>query len=243
VGNSALPAQKKKAHKVSPVRQTALAYLNQVVDELRSVEDLSERTAISRDVVKILAARNRERCQSLLDALFADVLKAADVSGGGESAQQKKADSLIREVIKMAASFDSNLADSYVTRYAESKQQISSPSPSTLYTHAEQYDGAEKTLLAYLTLPGAGDQLRARKNLLQTYLDQKKYGEALPIAEALLGESVYDGTIITRVQSLIHELRKSAPTQAVALAERMLPNLFRHAETKLESPLDAAPFI
>lgn len=113
----------------------------------------------------------------------------------------------------------------------------------TLYTHAEQYDGAEKVLLAYLHVPGASDALRARKNLLQAYLDQKKYASALPVAEALLGKSVYDSTLITRVQSLIHELRKSDPARAVALAERMLPNLFKYAETKLESPLDVASML
>jgi thiol-disulfide isomerase/thioredoxin len=113
----------------------------------------------------------------------------------------------------------------------------------TLYTHAEQYDGAEKTLLAYLNLPGAGEKLRARKNLLQAYLDQKKYGEARPVAEALLGEPEYDSTLIMRVQALIHELRKSDPAQAIVLAERMLPNLFKYADTKLDSPLDVASIL
>lgn len=113
----------------------------------------------------------------------------------------------------------------------------------TLYTHAEQYEGAERALLAYLSLPGAEETLRARKNLLQTYLDQKKYGEALPVAEVLLGEPMYDSTIIIRVQSLIHKLRTSDPTRAIALAERMLPDLFRYAETKIESPMEVASIL
>jgi len=122
-------------------------------------------------------------------------------------------------------------------------QPIELLSLATLYTHAEQYEGAERALLAYLSLPGAGETLRARKNLLQTYLDQKKYREALPVAEVLLGEPVYDSTIIMRVQALIHELRKSDPARAIALAERMLPNLFRYAETKIESPMDVASIL
>jgi len=130
-GNAPLYAQKRKANKVLPVQQTALAYLNQVADELRSVEDLNERTAISRDVVKILAAKNRERCQKLLDDLFADVSKVVEASLSEEPSQRKKADDLIRDVIKIAANFDGNLARSYVARYAESKQQNASAAASS----------------------------------------------------------------------------------------------------------------
>lgn len=204
-GASALSAQKKRADKLSPVQQTALTYLDQVVDELRGVEDLDERTAISREVVKLLAPKNRERCRSLLDALFNDVLKAVEASRDGEAAQQKKADSVMRDVIKIAAAFDSNLANSYVTRYAESKEQNSSSASSSL----------NSSLSATLSPQMAEMHLRIATELV----------ESNPALAASVAEKTAGGAVIPQTLVFLEVLRK----KDVPKANSFLLLTLRHA--------------
>lgn len=107
---------------------------------------------------------------------------------------------------------------------------------SDLYLSAEQYSNAEKTAADYLKSPGATEPNRARCDLLEAFLAQKKYAEAVSTANLLLNEPQYDYEIVSKVQRLIRELRTTKPLQAVTLAEKMLPNFFKFAEGKIKTP-------
>jgi hypothetical protein len=115
----------------------ALDALDAVADELREAGDLGARVRLAGEVVKLLAGVKPERCRRLLDALFDEALKkkAGDASGSGR--QNPEADSVVGEVIAVAAQFDRQLAASYVERFAraedeagerESSSQTSKPS-------------------------------------------------------------------------------------------------------------------
>lgn len=105
-----------------------------------------------------------------------------------------------------------------------------------LYLSAEQYSNVEKTAIEYLKSPEAAEVNHARCDLLAAYIAQKKYTEAVSEATLLLNEPKYDYEIVSKVQQLIRELRSTKPLQAVALAEKMLPNLFEFAEAKIKTP-------
>jgi thiol-disulfide isomerase/thioredoxin len=105
-----------------------------------------------------------------------------------------------------------------------------------LYLSAEQYPNAEKASLEYLKAPAALEAKRARTSLLAAYLGEKKYAEGLPVAEALIAEKVYDFNLVSAVQRLIEALRPTQPSEAVMLADKMLPNLFAYFQSKSDIP-------
>lgn len=114
------------------LEETALYSLDSVINELRQVEDLSTRVTLSEEVVRLLTVKQPVKCRQLLDATFTDALQLkAPVSGDGS---RESLDSIIRRIIKLAASFDRKLAQSYVDKYAE-------------YEAAKSTDGRDNTQL------------------------------------------------------------------------------------------------
>jgi hypothetical protein len=120
----------------APSREMALAALGAVADELREVGDINARVRLTDELVGLLARAKRERCRQLLDALFDDALKMWEAAGAG-ARNPGGADSVVGEVIGVAARFDQKLAASYVERFAgaeagarkqESPSQPSGPS-------------------------------------------------------------------------------------------------------------------
>ena len=116
-----------------PSREMALVSLDSVVDELRDVGDINARVRLADELVGLLARTKRERCRQLLDALFDDALKmwAAEEAGaaGTEARNPGAADSVVGEVIGVAARFDQKLAASYVERFAGAEAETRNQEP------------------------------------------------------------------------------------------------------------------
>lgn len=108
--------------KVSAVSQTALYLLDDTLDEIREVEDIEVRVKLAEDVVELLAKKRPERCRQTLDALFDDVLRSQKVAR--EAEQDLDDDTIVGEVIGIAARFDRKLAESYIRRYAEVIEEL-----------------------------------------------------------------------------------------------------------------------
>jgi hypothetical protein len=100
------------------IEQTAVGYLDSVIDELREVEDLSARIALSEEIIKLLAKRNPARCRQLLDTLFEIALQTTQGNEKSGGAGQSPGRSAIIRIVKVAATFDNKLARSYAERYA-----------------------------------------------------------------------------------------------------------------------------
>jgi hypothetical protein len=105
-----------------------------------------------------------------------------------------------------------------------------------LYLAADQTASAEKAYLLYLRDPKAPNTTVARKGLLNTLFVQEKWEEAIPVTNLLLAEPKYDQDIILWAHTLIDALRLTDSQHAIALSEKMLPALFRYAESKANTP-------
>jgi hypothetical protein len=113
-------AQKKvsaKPARDASLEQTAVGYLDSAIDELREVEDLSTRIALSEEVVKLLAKRNPARCRQLLDNLFETAMQTTQANSKAAGSSQTSNRNAIVKIVKLAA-FDKKLASSYAERYA-----------------------------------------------------------------------------------------------------------------------------
>jgi thiol-disulfide isomerase/thioredoxin len=105
-----------------------------------------------------------------------------------------------------------------------------------IYELAGQPADAEKAFGIYLLAPSAAKSTQARVSLLSVLVAQKKFAEALPIADSLLDEPKYNQDIIFRVKSLIEGLRKNEIKRAISIAEKMAPKLFEYAERNSGNP-------
>jgi thiol-disulfide isomerase/thioredoxin len=105
-----------------------------------------------------------------------------------------------------------------------------------LYVMAGQTARAEKAYLIYLGDSKAVNTTLARKGLLSVLLAQSKWKAAIAPANLLLDKRTYDQEIILSVHTLVDALRWTDPQQAIALSEKMMPRLFRYAESKVRLP-------
>ena len=105
-----------------------------------------------------------------------------------------------------------------------------------LYFTALLPEGTEKAFVAYLRDPAATEKTRAQRDLLWALRQQKKWDEAVPLAEQLLNDPKYDWDINTLVQFLIDGLRAVKLSKAIALSEKRLPQLLRLAESQGNNP-------
>lgn len=107
---------------LSPNGATALLLLDSAVSDLTKVEDLEERISLTESIAKILSRLRPERTQQMLDALFEDGLKHVRADRLGNSSKKQTADSQIWAIVRIASSFDSQLAKSYIERYTEERK-------------------------------------------------------------------------------------------------------------------------
>jgi len=105
-----------------------------------------------------------------------------------------------------------------------------------LYFTALLPEGTEKAFVAYLRDPAATEKTRAQRDLLWALRQQKKWDEAVPLAEQLLNDPKYDWDINTLIQFLIDGLRAVKLSKAIALSEKRLPQLLRLAESQGNNP-------
>jgi hypothetical protein len=121
-------AQKVSAKRAAEtsLEQTAVGYLDSAIDELREVEDLPTRIALSEEIVRLLAKRNSGRCRQLLDALFETALQTAQADGKSAGTGKSPGRDAIVKIVKIAAAFDKKLASSYAERYARLGEDKSS---------------------------------------------------------------------------------------------------------------------
>ena len=99
---------------------TAINTLESLTRELREVPDMSARIAMTGEIVKLLGAKRPAVCRQLLDAVFDDalqLLRAAAVDHN--SSNQSAARLSIQRIIKIAATFDHKLAQSYLEKSSQ----------------------------------------------------------------------------------------------------------------------------
>ncbi len=94
----------------------------------------------------------------------------------------------------------------------------------------------ERAFAAYLRDPAATEVTRARTDLLWALASQRKWDEAIPIAEQLLNDSSYDWNINNYLQFVIEGLRTENISRAITLSEKRLPRLLQFAESQANSP-------
>ena len=99
-----------------------------------------------------------------------------------------------------------------------------------LYAAAGQSNSAERAYVLYLKDSKATHPTLARKGLINVLFAQEKWKDAVAVARDLLAEPKYDQEIILDVHALVDAIRVTDPESANALAEKMLPGLFRYAE-------------
>src|SRR3569832_1694493 len=60
------------------IRQDALSAADQVIDQIKEVEDLRSRVALAEQVVRLLVKKRPERLRKLLDTIFDDAIAFSD---------------------------------------------------------------------------------------------------------------------------------------------------------------------
>lgn len=103
----------------STLRQTAVIILDSSVDDLRAVEDVEARVTFAADILRLLGGVKPGRCRQMLDYLFDDIMKLRAAAGAQGGVQPSSADASLRKLIQAAATFDRQLARSYIDRYTE----------------------------------------------------------------------------------------------------------------------------
>ena len=108
------------------VEATAVLSLESVSDEIREIQDMSVRISMTGEIVKLLTKRRPARCRQLLDSLFDDALQLRKTSAGIETAKRQDTSSLLQKIIRVAAAFDHELAQSYVEKYTRDDELANS---------------------------------------------------------------------------------------------------------------------
>jgi len=108
-------------HVLLAIRQDALSTVDQVIDEVGEVEDLSARVALAEKIVRFLAkARRPDRCRKMLNAIFEDAIGLR--ANPKEKSVTLDLDSIISRTIQAAAVVDLELAHRFIDTLANSKQ-------------------------------------------------------------------------------------------------------------------------
>src|ERR1700752_128299 len=105
-----------------------------------------------------------------------------------------------------------------------------------LYFVALLPEGSERAFKTYIRDPAATEMTPARRNLLWALCRQKKWDEAIPIAEQLLSDRKLDWEINTYIQFLIDGMRAVKLSKAISLSEKRLPKLHPLAELQAKNP-------
>lgn len=102
-------------------KKAAIIVLDSVVDEIREVESLEDRVALSAGIVNLLAEKKPERCRQMLDDLFESLLQAKMINPQ-DNEQSLDFDLIAGRIIAVAARFDRKLAEAYISRYAKLRE-------------------------------------------------------------------------------------------------------------------------
>lgn len=105
-----------------------------------------------------------------------------------------------------------------------------------LYFVALLPEGAEQVFKSYLSDKSASEVIFARRNLLWALVQQKKWDDAIPIAEQLFEDPKYTWDVNAYVQFLIDGLRPVDSEKAILLSEKRFPFLFQLAESQVNNP-------
>jgi hypothetical protein len=94
------------------IRQDALSAADQVIDEVKEVEDLRSRVVLAEQIVRLLNRKRPERLRKLLDTIFDDAI-ALSTSSKTRSAPTDL-NSILRRIIQAAALIDVEFARGYI---------------------------------------------------------------------------------------------------------------------------------
>lgn len=119
---------RERAVKLSPAQQNALYVLDSVIDELPKLDRVQERVSLAAAIVKLMSPMRPERCRRMLDSLFNDAIQLKQTDSSGVEDKRPDPDSIVREIIQIAAIFDVKLAQSYIDKYTEDVASSNEPS-------------------------------------------------------------------------------------------------------------------
>ncbi|HEV3467930.1 MAG TPA: TlpA disulfide reductase family protein [Pyrinomonadaceae bacterium] len=105
-----------------------------------------------------------------------------------------------------------------------------------LYAAAGQHALTERALKTYLRRPSAARAADARTALLYALAAQKKWDDAVAVAEVLLNKSPMSYDVLYNTQNLINSLREADAKRAVAFAAKRQPKLMRYALGQTNNP-------
>ncbi|MEK6282126.1 MAG: hypothetical protein AABN95_17355 [Acidobacteriota bacterium] len=112
----------KREKSVPPNAGAALLLLDSAASDLKKIENMEERISLAESITKLLSSRKPETTREMLDALFEDALKRTRSDSAASAAKEQSADAQIWRIIRIAASFDSQLGKSYVEKYTEKEK-------------------------------------------------------------------------------------------------------------------------
>jgi len=122
-----------------PDLQTALDHLQSAADQLKNISKMEERLKLAESLVKLLAGCDSKRCCRMLDSLFDDAITAKEQSLSEKKEIPFDPDATIIDIIKIAASFDRKLAETYLNKYLLKQENIREDIKGTRFTSQELY--------------------------------------------------------------------------------------------------------
>lgn len=138
-------------HEESHSYQNALFIVDASIDEVREVQDINIRMGLTEQILSLLAKSRPERCRRMLDSLFDDALALKNSKASGDKAPHTDLMTIVARIIRMAASFDRKLAQSYISRYTDfenSDTKLSGGSALTTQMSADLQLRLASTLIA-----------------------------------------------------------------------------------------------
>jgi len=117
------------------IRQDALAAAEQVIDQIKDVEDLQSRVELAEKIVRLLAKKRPERLRKMLNAIFDDAI-SLKTGPPKDKSVPPELDSILRRLIETAALVDIELARGYIQTLSNLKAAdgtVNTASNSTLY--------------------------------------------------------------------------------------------------------------
>lgn len=113
----------------SPEYQTALFLLEASMDEVKVIQDINTRIDLTEQILRLLAGPRPDRCRAMLDLLFDDALNLRNSTATEAKSRQPDLRTTITRIIRIAAHFDRQLAQAYMSRYEESEAKLSAVEP------------------------------------------------------------------------------------------------------------------
>jgi hypothetical protein len=131
----AIPYPTKQEKKSLTVRQDALSAAEQVIEQIKDVDDLQSRVELAEKIVKLLAKKRPERLRTMLNAIFDDAI-SLKMGPPKNKAMPPDLDSILRRLIETAALIDVEFARGYIETLSNLRASdgiVKTASNSTLY--------------------------------------------------------------------------------------------------------------